>query len=109
MSQAAIDPTVSPTPAGPPVRSDPGPEREGNPLLSGPLGWAVWALVAIAGAFGFATIAGLRGEGTQVNAIWMIVAGVSTYAIGYRFYSKWIARQVLGLDDRRAKIGRAHV
>jgi carbon starvation protein len=62
----------------------------------------IWALVAIAGAFGFAMIAGLRGEGGQVNAIWMIVAGVCTYAIGYRFYSRWIARKVLGLDDRRA-------
>src|SRR5262245_14399859 len=71
-------------------------------LLRGPLSWAIWALVAIAGAFGFAMIAGLRGEGGQVNAIWLIVAGVSTYAIAYRFYSKWIARRVLGLDNTRA-------
>src|SRR4051812_37549562 len=102
MSQAAIDPAASPTPAGPPVRSDPRAEREHRPLLRGPVSWVIWALVAMTGAFGFAMIAGLRGEGSQVNAIWMIVAGVSTYAIAYRFYSKWIARRVLGLDDNRA-------
>ncbi len=70
--------------------------------LSGPLGWVVWLLVALAGAFGFAMIAGLRGEGQQVNAIWMIVAGLCTYAIGYRFYSKWIANRVFELDPTRA-------
>jgi carbon starvation protein len=69
---------------------------------SSPLSWVIWVLVALAGAFGFATIAGLRGEGGQVNAIWMIVAGVCTYAVAYRFYSRWIATRVLGLDDTRA-------
>jgi carbon starvation protein len=67
-----------------------------------PLAWLIWVLVAVAGAVGFATIAGLRGEGGQVNAIWMIVAGVCTYAVAYRFYSRWIATRVLGLDDTRA-------
>src|SRR5262249_31993354 len=61
-------------------RSDRAPNRS---ALRGPLSWAIWALVAIAGAFGFAMIAGLRGEGSQVNAVWMIVAGVATYAIAY--------------------------
>jgi carbon starvation protein len=50
----------------------------------------------------FAIIAGLRGDGDQVNAIWLVVAAVCTYAIGYRFYSKFIAQRVLGLDDGRA-------
>jgi carbon starvation protein len=67
-----------------------------------PVFWVIWALVAVAGAFGFAIIAGLRGEGAQVSAIWMIVAGLCTYAVAYRFYSRWIARRVLQLDDTRA-------
>src|SRR3954454_24168961 len=71
-------------------------------LLSGPAAWLVWGLVVLAGAFGFAMIAGLRGEGQQVNAIWMIVAGLCTYAIGYRFYSRWIATRVFELDASRA-------
>src|SRR5215468_283215 len=33
----------------------------------------IWILVAGAGALGFATIAGVRGEGAQVNAVWMIM------------------------------------
>jgi carbon starvation protein len=74
----------------------------GSSPLGGPLGWIVWPLVVAAGAFGFAVIAGLRGEGSQVNAIWMIVAGLCTYAVAYRFYSRWIATRVLRLDDTRA-------
>ena len=77
-------------------------QRRARGPLSGPVGWLVWAVVAVAGAFGFAMIAGVRGEGQQVNAIWMIVAGVCTYAIGYRFYSRFLAYKVLGLDDGRA-------
>ncbi len=76
--------------------------QQPRPVLTGPLSWVVWTLVALAGAFGFAMIAGLRGEGASVNAIWMIVAAVCTYAVGYRFYSRWIADRVLGLDDTRA-------
>ncbi len=64
--------------------------------------WLIWPLVAAAGALAFAIIAGFRGEGTQVNAVWMIVAGLCTYAVAYRFYSRWIARRVLELDDARA-------
>jgi carbon starvation protein len=70
--------------------------------VSGPLEWVVWAVVAVVGAIALAVIAGLRGEGQQLNAIWMIVAALCSYAIAYRFYSKWLARRVLGLDDSRA-------
>ena len=34
--------------------------------------------------------------------IYILIAALCTYAIGYRFYSKWIAARVLALDDRRA-------
>jgi carbon starvation protein len=85
----------------PPAADRPVDQRSG-PVLSGPLSWVVWGLVALAGAFGFAMIAGLRGEGEGVNAIWMIVAAACTYAVAYRFYSKWIARRVFELDDTRA-------
>ncbi|GAC1318098.1 MAG: carbon starvation protein CstA [Chloroflexota bacterium] len=71
-------------------------------LSSGPISWVIWGLIAAAGAFAFAVLAGLRGDGDQVNAVWMIVAAVCTYILGYRFYSRFIARRVLGLDDRRA-------
>jgi carbon starvation protein len=61
--------------------------------------YAIWILVAAVGAFAFATLALSQGE--TVNAIWLIVAAVSTYAIAYRFYSKFIAANVMELNDRR--------
>ena len=37
-----------------------------------------------------------------MNSGVILVAALCTYAIGYRFYSKWIAARVLMLNDRRA-------
>src|SRR5208283_5088975 len=59
-----------------------------------------WFLLALAGAGAYATLAFRRGE--PVNSACLIIAAVCTYAIGYRFYSKWIALRVLVLDNRRA-------
>jgi carbon starvation protein len=61
---------------------------------------ALWVGVAALGAAGFAVLALSRGE--TVNAAWLLVAGVASYVIGYRFYSRFLALQVFGLDDRRA-------
>jgi carbon starvation protein len=59
-----------------------------------------WLLIALTGALAVATIAIHRGE--QINAMWLVVAALCTYAIGYRFYSKFISAKVLALDGRRA-------
>src|SRR5712671_5762289 len=59
-----------------------------------------WLLLALAGAGAYATLALRRGE--QINSAYVLVAALCSYAIGYRFYSKWIAARVLMLDDRRA-------
>jgi carbon starvation protein len=60
----------------------------------------VWLLVALAGAFAYFTLATQRNE--PLNSGYILVAAVCTYAIGYRFYSKWITARVLMLNDRRA-------
>jgi carbon starvation protein len=60
----------------------------------------LWIAVAVFGAFALATIALHRGE--QVNALWLVTAAACSYAVGYRFYSKFIATRVLGLDPQRA-------
>ncbi|MBC8001199.1 MAG: carbon starvation protein A, partial [Opitutaceae bacterium] len=60
----------------------------------------VWVVVGLLGALGYGTIAFQRGE--PVNSAYILIAALSTYAIGYRFYSKWIATKILMLDDRRA-------
>src|SRR5438309_1128959 len=61
---------------------------------------AVWLCVAVLGAFAFATIALRRGE--SINAMWLVVAALCTYALGYRFYSRFLASKVLMLDSMRA-------
>jgi carbon starvation protein len=60
----------------------------------------LWALLAIAAAFAMATIARSRGE--PVNSMWLVVAAVCTYLVGYRFYAGFLAARVMALDDRRA-------
>jgi carbon starvation protein len=60
----------------------------------------LWALMAIAAAFAMATIAESRGE--PVNSMWLVVAAVCTYLLGYRFYAGFLAARVMALDDRRA-------
>jgi len=59
-----------------------------------------WLAVALLGAFAVAGIALNRGE--SINALWIITAAVCVYAIGYRFYSAWIAAKVLVIDETRA-------
>jgi carbon starvation protein len=59
-----------------------------------------WFCAALAGAAAYATLAFRRRE--PVNSAYILIAAVCTYAIGYRFYSKWIAARVLTLNDRRA-------
>ena len=60
----------------------------------------LWFVVAVAGAWAYATLAFHRGE--PLNSAFILVAALCSYAIGYRFYSKWLAAKVMMLDDRRA-------
>jgi carbon starvation protein len=60
----------------------------------------LWGAVALAGAGAFGVLALARGE--SVNAAWLLTAAVCSYTIGYRFYSRFLARRVFELDDRRA-------
>jgi carbon starvation protein len=60
----------------------------------------VWAAVAALGAAGFAVLALHRGE--TINAAWVVAAAVCTYTVAYRFYAKFLAGRVFGLDDTRA-------
>ncbi len=65
-----------------------------------PLKIAVWAAIALLGGVAWVMLALVRGE--TVNAIWFVFAAVSTYAIAYRFYSRYIENKLLRPDDRRA-------
>jgi carbon starvation protein len=41
-------------------------------------------------------------RGEPINALWLVVAATCCYALGYRFYSKFIAAKILSLDALRA-------
>ncbi|WP_157270083.1 carbon starvation CstA family protein [Azohydromonas aeria] len=58
-----------------------------------------WAGVALLGAGALAIVALSRGE--AVSALWVVVAAVCVYLIGYRYYSLFLAQRVLGLDATR--------
>jgi carbon starvation protein len=60
----------------------------------------LWAAVAVGGAVSLGVIAGNRGE--PVNSLWLVVAAACIYAIGFRFYAKFIAAKVMALDDGRS-------
>jgi len=60
----------------------------------------LWITISLLGAWAYVTIALHRGE--RLNSVFIVLAAICTYLVGYRFYSKWIAARVLALDDRRA-------
>src|SRR6266700_368385 len=60
----------------------------------------LWATVALLGAFAVGVVAVHRGE--PINALWLVVGAACCYALGYRFYSKFIAAKILALDALRA-------
>jgi carbon starvation protein len=65
-----------------------------------PLAILVWVSVSILGAVALGVIALRRGE--PINALWLVAAATCCYALGYRFYSAFIASKILALDPRRA-------
>jgi carbon starvation protein len=75
------------------------PSKETNQMPR-PIAIAIWIGVAIVGAAALGGIALNRGE--PVNGMWFILAAVCVYALGYRFYSAFLAAKVLALDPTRA-------
>src|SRR6202451_3464905 len=59
-----------------------------------------WGAVGLLAAAAVGVVAVHRGE--PINALWLVVAAACCYALGYRFYSKFIAAKILALDALRA-------
>ena len=59
----------------------------------------IWSFVSVLGATSFAWLALSRGE--TVNAAWLLVAALCTYAVAYRFYSRFVATKVFALNAAR--------
>src|SRR5579863_10483622 len=60
----------------------------------------LWAVIALVAALALGRIATARGE--SINAVWLVAAAACLYALGFHFYSRWIAYRVLELDGERA-------
>ena len=65
-----------------------------------PLQVLIWIAISLLGAGAVAFSALHKGE--TINALWLVVAGLCSFAIAYRFYSKWLITKVLVLDKHRA-------
>ncbi len=65
-----------------------------------PLQILIWIAISLLGAGSVAFSALHKGE--TINALWLVVAGLCSFAIAYRFYSKWLITKVLVLDKHRA-------
>jgi carbon starvation protein len=59
-----------------------------------------WITVTLLGVAAIVVVAIHRGE--PINALWLVTAATCCYALGYRFYSKFIAAKILVVDALRA-------
>jgi len=57
-------------------------------------------VLAVVGGFALGGIAFYRQE--PINSLWIVVAAVCIYLLGYRFYAAWIAAKVYLVDPTRA-------
>ncbi len=64
------------------------------------IGHLLWAGVSVLAAYALSGIALSRGE--PMNSMWLVIAAVCTYLIGFRLYGKFIAARVMALDNKRA-------
>src|SRR5688500_534465 len=63
------------------------------------LSMLLWVAVALGGALAFGRLALARGE--TISAAWLLVAALCTYAVAYRFHSRFIAAKVFALNAAR--------
>src|SRR5881296_2644279 len=61
----------------------------------------LWAAVAGLCAVGFGVVAGIVNPDEKVNGLWLVVAAACFYVLAYRFYGRFLAQQVVELDNRR--------
>ncbi|WP_172830495.1 carbon starvation CstA family protein [Mycobacterium asiaticum] len=61
---------------------------------------AFFGVIGVVGAIAWAVIAFVRGE--QVNAVWLVVAAICTYLIGFRFYARLVETRIVRPRDDHA-------
>jgi len=68
--------------------------------MKGAFNHLLWGALALIGAACFGVVALRQGE--SISALWIVVAAISIYLVAYRYYSLYIAQNVMGLDPARA-------
>ncbi|ODU22892.1 MAG: carbon starvation protein A [Sphingomonas sp. SCN 67-18] len=58
-----------------------------------------WAILGVLGALALSIVATANGE--AVNALWIVAAAVSVHLIAFRYYSRYLAGRVFGIDRNR--------
>jgi len=61
----------------------------------------LWVLLAMIGAVALAFVTGLVHPDEKVNGLWMVVAAACIYVLAYRFYGRWLGKQVVELNNQR--------
>jgi carbon starvation protein len=61
----------------------------------------LWIALSLLGAVALAHVTGLVSPHEKVNGLWLVVAAVCMYVLAYRFYGRWLARQVVELNNQR--------
>ena len=69
-------------------------------IKTSPAAKILWVAIALVGACCLGVVALRRGE--PINAIWVVAAAIAIFAIGYRFYGKFVEYSVLRMDPTRA-------
>src|ERR1051325_4691967 len=64
------------------------------------LGRLIWAIIAIGAAFAFSKIA--QGQGEIISSMWLVIAAVCTYLLGFRFYAAFLGARAMAVHNRRA-------
>lgn len=60
----------------------------------------LWVMLSILGALALAHVVGVVNPDEKVNGLWLVVAAACIYVLAYRFYGRWLARQVVGLNNQ---------
>jgi carbon starvation protein len=61
----------------------------------------LWVLLSVLGAVALAHVVGVINPHEKVNGLWLVVAAACIYVLAYRFYGRWLASQVVELNNQR--------
>lgn len=67
---------------------------------------SAWSIIALLLLASLAILTWSRNE--PVNALWLVIAGLCTFALAYRFHAAWLLADVLTLDDERRTAATRH-